>query len=120
MKCKEHPRYAAMRQPVKTQKHPDGCPTCWGVWEAAKTDPKRLAKTVTIELDVDEARALVLTLARDKTAAQLERLYMVLSQVKNNPQVLEARTMVAALIRQRSNGVVDHLYQTLAKIVKDA
>jgi len=119
MKCREHPRYLANRKPVKTQKHPDGCPTCWGVWEAAKTDPHRQARTVTIELEVDEARALVLTLGRDKTAAQLERLYMILSQVAPSQQVLTARTMVASLIRQRSNGMVDHLYQTLAKIVKD-
>jgi len=62
MKCKEHPKYQARRMPMKTAKYPDGCPTCLGIWENAKTDPKRLAKTVTIELDHDEARAMALSL----------------------------------------------------------
>lgn len=62
MRCAEHPRYGAKRQPVKTVKHPDGCPICWGVWEAAKVDPKKLLKTVNIELDPDEARTLALSL----------------------------------------------------------
>jgi hypothetical protein len=62
MKCKEHPRFTANRKPVRTQKHPDGCPTCWGVWEHAKTDPKRLAKTVTVELTLQQARVMVFAL----------------------------------------------------------
>ena len=62
MKCKEHPKYQARRHPVKTAKYPDGCPTCWGVWEHAKTDPKRLARTVNVELSLEEARLLALTL----------------------------------------------------------
>jgi hypothetical protein len=81
MKCREHPRYVATRKPTKTQKHPDGCPTCWGVWEAAKTDPRRLARTVTVELDMDEARVLVLTLAQNKTNGPLDHLYQILARV---------------------------------------
>ena len=80
MKCKEHPRYAAMRKPVKTQKHPDGCPVCWGIWEKAKTDPRRAAKTVVVELDMDEARVLVLTLARNRSSGPMDHLYQILAR----------------------------------------
>lgn len=118
MKCKAHPRYVADRKPVKTQKHPDGCPTCWGAWEATKTDPKRLAKTVTIELDPDEARVLALTIARDKTAAQLERLYVVMSRCRD-PHAQEARTLLVSMIKQRSNGVLVHLQQIISKAVRE-
>ena len=52
MKCK----------PVKTAKYPDGCPTCWGIWDHAKTDPKRLARTVNVEFSPEEARLLALTI----------------------------------------------------------
>lgn len=62
MRCAEHPRYGAKRQPVKTVKHPDGCPICWGVWEAAKVDPRKLVRTVNIEFTPEEARRLVLSL----------------------------------------------------------
>jgi hypothetical protein len=43
-------------------RHPDGCPICWGVWEEAKTDPKKRLKMVNIELTKEEARVLALTL----------------------------------------------------------
>jgi len=72
-----------------------------------------------VELEVEEARVLALTMARDKTAAQLERLYMVLSQARD-PAVLEARTLVAAMIRQRSSGVMDKLYHVIAQAVRNA
>ena len=62
MKCKEHPRYVPTRKPKNTVKHPDGCPTCWRIWEHEVSDPRRLAGTVTIELLTEEARALVLAL----------------------------------------------------------
>jgi hypothetical protein len=82
MKCKEHPRYVATRHPVKTQKHPDGCPTCWGVWEAAKTDPRRRANTVTVELDMGEARAMVLLMSRGMgmDSALMDHFYQVLAR----------------------------------------
>lgn len=69
---------------------------------------------------MEEARTLALTLSRDKTASQLERLYLVLSQGRNDPQILEARTLVAAMIRQRSNGVLDKLYHVIAQVVRNA
>lgn len=62
VRCKEHPAYEAKRHPAKTTRYPDGCPTCWGVWEGAKVDPKRRATTVNLELMPDEARAMVLSL----------------------------------------------------------
>lgn len=62
MRCKQHPSYEAKRHPVKTTRYPDGCPTCWGAWEAAKVDPKRRATTINLELMPDEARAMVLSL----------------------------------------------------------
>jgi hypothetical protein len=79
MRCKEHPRYAANRKPVKTQKHPDGCPICWAVWNDVQMDKKRYASTVNVELDAGEARLLALALARS-TDPVLRRLYQTLAR----------------------------------------
>ncbi len=78
MRCKEHPRYTATRKPVKTQKHPDGCPICWAVWDSVQSDPKRYASTVNVELDVNEARALAMMLSRSRDPV-LSKLYRVLA-----------------------------------------
>jgi hypothetical protein len=94
MKCKEHLRYTATRHPVKTQKYPDGCPTCWGVWEDAKTNAKRRAKTVTVEFDPLEARRLLLLLTQSRPVAALERLYQLAATV--NP--VEARSLTNSVM----------------------
>lgn len=78
MRCKEHPRYTATRKPVKTQKHPDGCPICWAVWDEVQSDKKRYAQTVKVELDASEARALAIALARSQDPV-LKRLYQTLA-----------------------------------------
>ena len=62
MKCKEHPRYAAMRMPTKTVRYPDGCPSCWGIWDAAKVDLKRRLRTVNVEMSIEDARRAVIAL----------------------------------------------------------
>lgn len=62
MKCKLHPKYTARYMPRKTTMHPDGCPTCWGIWEDAKTNKKYVLNTVTIEMSYEEARRAVLAL----------------------------------------------------------
>lgn len=80
MKCKDHPKYAASRMPGKTMRYPDGCPTCWGVWEYAKTDKKRLAKSVTVELTVEEARAAVLALNIPNIPTPLRALMVALAR----------------------------------------
>jgi hypothetical protein len=64
VRCKQHPRYAARQHPAKTAAFPDGCPTCWGAWEAAKSDKKRQARTVILELPIEEARVVVVALNR--------------------------------------------------------
>lgn len=84
MRCKAHPKYAAQRMPPKTIVNPDGCPTCWGIWEYAKTDPKRLAPMVAIELTHDEARRAALAFSRVERAPEmsdpaLQRLYQLLA-----------------------------------------
>ena len=73
MRCKEHPAYEAKRHPARTTRHPDGCATCWGVWEAAKADPKNKASTVNVELTLDEARAVVLALNATLTVPAVPR-----------------------------------------------
>lgn len=30
--CKKHKKYKAIRKPVSTEKHPDGCKDCWDVY----------------------------------------------------------------------------------------
>lgn len=80
MRCKDHPKFAANRKPAKTMRFPDGCPTCWGVWEHAKTDNKRLAKTVTVELTVEEARAAVLALNIPNIPTTLRALMVALAR----------------------------------------
>ena len=62
MKCKEHPTYAAMRKPRATMKHPDGCPTCWGLWETKKYDDDNHQASVVVDLSPEEARKIVLSL----------------------------------------------------------
>jgi len=62
MKCKEHTRYSATRMPKKTVKYPDGCPTCWGIWDAAKVDVKRRLRTVSVELTIEDARRAAIAL----------------------------------------------------------
>lgn len=32
MKCREHPKYKAIRKPLKTKKHPKGCECCYALW----------------------------------------------------------------------------------------
>jgi hypothetical protein len=32
-KCKLHPRYKAIRPPVKTKKHPEGCTACKEIYQ---------------------------------------------------------------------------------------
>ncbi len=32
-KCKEHPKYKAIRAPRATVKHPQGCRTCWETFD---------------------------------------------------------------------------------------
>lgn len=80
MKCKDHPKYAASRKPSKTMKFPDGCPTCWGVWEHAKNDKNRLAKSVVVELSVEEARAAVLALNLPNIPPALKALMFALAR----------------------------------------
>jgi len=89
MKCKEHPTYVPRRMPAKTVKYPDGCPTCIGLWESAKTDPKRLVKTVNIELTPEETRRTLISLdallshggrAAADNGPLLRRLYFMLSE----------------------------------------
>ena len=94
VKCKEHPTYAARRHPVKTQKYPDGCPTCWGIWEHAKTDKKRLANTVSVEFGFNEARTLLMALVKTKPAPALERLYQLAAHVSP----VEARALTNSLL----------------------
>lgn len=63
--------------------HPDGCPTCLGLWESAKFDTKKHLKTVNIELSQNEARTLVLALdmvmkkADPEAARPLQPFYMM-------------------------------------------
>lgn len=93
MKCKDHPRYTASRKPMKTMRFPDGCPTCWGVWEHAKTSKNRMAKTVVVELTVEEARRAVLALDRllhhgnvDATSPALQALFAMLARATGEAQ----------------------------------
>ncbi len=32
LKCPEHPKYKAVRKPIKTKKHPLGCDICYAIW----------------------------------------------------------------------------------------
>jgi hypothetical protein len=80
MRCKDHPKFAANRKPAKTMRFPDGCPTCWGVWEHAKTDKNRLATTVNVELTVEEARAAVVALARLQIPTSVRALVVALAR----------------------------------------
>ena len=80
MRCKDHPNYAASRKPSKTMRFPDGCPTCWGVWEHAKTDKRRLANSVTVELTVEEARAAVIALSKLQIPTSVRALVVALAR----------------------------------------
>jgi|SRR5579885_499765 len=93
MRCKEHPKYQARRMPVKTVKYPDGCPTCWGIWEDAKTNKSRLVDTINVELDHAEARRLLRELTRARPVQALERLY----QISNPKDRVEARALTSSL-----------------------
>lgn len=116
MKCKQHPRYVAKRKPPKTVVHPDGCPTCWGVWEHAKTDPKRLVKVLNVELTPEEARVSVFALQSTlSTLARGVRMGSVVSQrgdrVSTAEQMHLSRPHMAAL---------EHLYKLIAIAARDA
>lgn len=41
IRCSEHKRYQAKRQPVGTKKHPNGCVTCWKIWNATRMEGGR-------------------------------------------------------------------------------
>jgi hypothetical protein len=43
-------------------KNPDGCSTCWTIWEDAAHSPGRVLPTVVIELGIEEARVVALAL----------------------------------------------------------
>lgn len=32
--CTEHPTYKGIRKPKRTEKHPEGCPMCWEIYNA--------------------------------------------------------------------------------------
>lgn len=113
MKCKEHPKYQARRHPVKTVKYPDGCPTCWGIWEHAKTDSKRLVQTVNVELDQIEARRLLVALTRAHPARALERLYQLASMKSQT----EARALTNSLLSVYTQ--LDKLKMLLALSLKE-
>lgn len=35
-RCKKHPQYKAIHKPVRTRRHPDGCPQCWLIYMKAQ------------------------------------------------------------------------------------
>lgn len=68
MRCFLHAKYTGDNEPRPTMVHPEGCPTCWQVYDvvveqqrAKQRAPKQLP-TVNVELALDEARVVVLAL----------------------------------------------------------
>lgn len=115
MRCAAHPRYVPTRMPLKTAKNPDGCPTCWGIWERAKTDPKKALDTINIELTRDEARVLVLTLNRMMMLCRADHTDLT----GKNP---DKRAQNAARAREMEERVrlLQPFYLTIMRLVKGA
>lgn len=60
MKCKIHTTYVGKQEPTKTIAHPDGCPTCWEIFDSQSLT--NALSTVNIELTLEEARLFTVTL----------------------------------------------------------
>jgi len=43
-KCKLHPKYKAIRPPRNTDKHPEGCIICWGLF-VVKNNKQNILKS---------------------------------------------------------------------------
>ena len=108
MKCKQHPRYVPKRAPVKSVNNPDGCPTCLGIWEHAKADPKGLAAV--IEVPVEEARVMIHTLEQAIRSVE----------AGTEQRVVNGRTMVVPRIDARTRALLQTIYTTLTKAYREA
>lgn len=115
--CSEHRAYRAIRQPVSTEKHPGGCPACWGMYrdehaprpytEAEKLDRAKarggkpsVADLVSETDRLQEYRAKTQIKALREQAASMEREIEKLRRALDISEDLRAAPRVQPVTRR--------------------